>query len=91
MKQVCKSRQKRGRKDTLQKSVCHLEEEEEEEVETHVYNINSMKGSVDPLKIEVKLDGCSTCMEIDTGVTCQLCQKPHVISCGLVDVYLPQM
>ena len=28
-----------------------------------------MKGSVDPLKIEVKLDGCSICMEIDTGAT----------------------
>ena len=68
LKQVCKSCQKGDRKDTLQKSVCRLEEEEEE-VETHVYNINSLKGSVDPLKIEVKLDGCSICMEIDTGAT----------------------
>ena len=68
LKQVCKSRQKGGRKDTPQKSVCHLEEEEEE-IETHVYNINSLKGSVDPLKIEVKLDGCSICMETDTGTT----------------------
>ena len=51
-----------------QKSVCHLKEEEEE-VETHIYNINSLKGSVDPLKVEVKLDGCSICMEIDTGAT----------------------
>ena len=67
LKQVCKSRQKGGRKDTPQKSVCRLEEEEE--VETHVYNINSLKGSVDPLKIEVKLDGCSICMETDTGAT----------------------
>ena len=71
LKQVCKSRQKGGRKDTPQKSVCRLEqeEEEEEEVETHVYNINPLKGSVDPLKIEVKLDGCSICMESDTGAT----------------------
>ena len=67
LKQVCKSRQKGVRKDTPQKSVCCLEEEEE--VETHVYNINSLKGSVDPLKIEVKLDGCSICMETDTGAT----------------------
>ena len=64
------SHQKGGRKDTPQKSVCHLEEEEVEvEVETHVYSINSLKGSVDPLKIEVQLDGCSICMEIDTGAT----------------------
>ena len=49
---MCKSGQKGGRKDTPQKSVCQFEEEEEE-VETHVYNINSLKGLVDPLKIEV--------------------------------------
>ena len=49
------SHQQGGKKDTPHKSVCPLEEEEEGEI--CIYNINSLKGSVDPLKIQVKLDG----------------------------------
>ena len=55
---------KEGKKGTPQKLFCSLEEEEE--IEIHIYNINSLKGSVDPLKIGVKLDGCSIYMKIDT-------------------------
>ena len=59
--------QKSSEEDTPQKSVCRLEEEEE--VPTHIYNINYLKDSVDPLKIEVELESGSICMEIDTGAT----------------------
>ena len=34
-----------------------------------------MLGSVDPLKIQVQLDGCSICMEIDTSATMSVMSK----------------
>ena len=85
---VCKSLQKGGKKDAPQKSVCWLEDEEK--VEAHIYNINSLKGSVNPLKIEVKLDGCSICMEMDTGATISVMLET-IFSQLWPGVYLTQM